>query len=304
MGSDSVARYGAVGRTDALDFLPKALVIEEDDPSHPHYVVHEDRRKIDLQMVRSMVNGSPIPPIEVSIVGKGKDRYTRVDDGRCRVRHLRVANEQLVEMGMPERTIQATITRGDPNRVRVISNAKRRKDNPLLMAREFADAVGRGRSEAETRDDLGISRPHAERLKALLQTDVEVQRAIGSGQVPLVFVDEVVGKPIPKQLAALEKVLASGAKGQRARATARATVNGDDRPVIVYRKPADAVYEKLASVLPPRESAIVRFLRGDHTAADAHPDLRAALEKIGWKAPKSKGGKGGSEAASEGDAAA
>jgi hypothetical protein len=283
---------------------PDNLVIREDDPEHPAYEMHEDRRLIDPVMLAAMLEfGVEERTIQIERDGD----KAAVDAGRRFVRTARAANKIRREQGKPIFTVKCADTT-NPGLACSLENAYRLENNPWLAATEYAarlaDLSGDTRLAklaCGIRDDRT-----AERYAKILKAHKSVKVAVAGGKITLATLDADSGsildlshkdqeKAISTYLAAADTAASTGKtlRGKEAKAAAKAAAEG--KSVDETKKAAETVkatkramtledwIEALADATRDGSEigALVRWLA---TRDDAHltliPETAAIVAKI------------------------
>lgn len=232
MSSKSARAYGSLTRSDVFILDPRKVVIEEDDPSHPDYSLHEPRRKINPRML-SLIRRKGADAIgEIGVKLKKLDdgrTITVAKDGRKRLRHARIVlREKLEAMGVNPDTFEPS--EGDPLPLAVravprkddastqIFNAYSQKDPPLMVAAKVAEYEANGVPLDEIEILVNRSPSQIANYRKLWGDGcAELKTALHADKITFNFALKLCNKSHDKQREALAKL---GERGKKLRGQA------------------------------------------------------------------------------------
>ena len=251
MSSKTAQAYGALARSDVFLIDPRKVVIEEDDPSHPDYQLHEPRRKIQERELRLIRQKGAKALGEVRVKTKKLDDGSSVvvmRDGRTRIRHARVVlREKLEAMGADYDTFEPSkddplplmvraVPEDDPDATQIL-NAYAKKDPPLMIAAKV-DEYFRNNVPVE---QIGVlvnrsAKSIASYRKLWTDAIQPVKDALHEDRISFNVAVELADKSAQGQADALARILERGAK--RGRAARDAAAGKDETPAPRFRAPA------------------------------------------------------------------
>lgn len=308
MSSKQRAILGSEGAEEVLRLDPLTIIIREDNPDHPQYALHTERRVIDPAMLATMVRRGCKRVCEIHTEGKGDATIKVMDEGRRRLRHLVRANEIRVERGLKPFRIRCVMT-SDPRGTMIIGNHHAMEENPMVDAELFCATLAECASMTEAMEDFGIKDVRtANTYMALVKADASVRKAVREGKITIATLNESgwLDKTADEQRAAVgvylaaAPVAADGAaaaplRGAQARQAAKAALEGKSAAEVAEAAKAPVIRIRskalLASMVKELDAdtttgALMRWCLGDDTALDTMPDARAAALRAGWKGPR------------------
>lgn len=181
MAKNSVAAYGAAGKTNLLSFDPDKLVLVSDE-KHPLYDPRIDL-PLSEEMVLSIMLKGVVEPI---IVWKDPETGdTVVVDGRQRVKNAREANKRLRRQKEEPKQILACVERGKPQAlmaVMAVANFHQAL-SPIEKARLAQRLLEAGYTDDQLPVLLHCSASTVKNLLALLECSAAVRSAVEKGEI-------------------------------------------------------------------------------------------------------------------------
>jgi len=209
MAKNSIAAYGAQGKTNVLMFDPEDVLLVT-DPKHPLF---DERVNMPLSegLVRNIMCYGVLEPI---IVRKNPDTgVTEVVVGRQRVKAVREANKRLRERGEEPLSIPATVKRAEDSTlagILVSENEQREADTPLGRARKMQRLLDMGKTEDDLTIIFGFSKNTIKNTLALLECCADVKKAVDSGAIGVSVAYELSKLDPEEQRKTLDKMLKAG----------------------------------------------------------------------------------------------
>lgn len=266
MAKNSIAAYGAVGKSNVLFFEPEKLTLVTDEKS----ALYDERvhLEVDESLVLSIIAQGIIEPV---VVRKNPESgATEVVAGRQRVKAAIEANRRLKKQGSKQVIhVPATVRRGAGDEasfdVMVAENEVRKADSPLVRANKMRRAIERGRTEAQIATIFGCSVATVKNLLGTLEASAPVRKALEAGTIAASDAYRLSKLEVPEQKEKLAELVkrAPKVKGKR-------------------RKAGDGKRARAATGL--RAVAEVTALRTDLEKVEAirENDRRVALAVLAW----------------------
>lgn len=262
---DFTTKSGALSRQTAFCFDPFALVIVEEDPTHPLFDERATQSPPE-SFINSVIVSGVVTSIEVRKAGEKKGiAVNEVVDGRQRVQGARIATTRMLrfaelakkgapmdriakEFGIDVETAEIWLEafkdrsweRYTVNGVRVSGNAQKMRtlvvelneqrveDGPLVKAKKYARLLENGVQEHRARIAAGVSKSQAKGYLALLECSAPVQRAVELGKVAATVATKLAALAPEEQPRALEEMIAAGAtKGHAAKRAVEQAARGE-----------------------------------------------------------------------------
>lgn len=287
MRKEQLNKFGDDATTfDGIRKDPHKITIAEDAPDHPHFDRHTVRRKISRWLVESIKKKGVLAPVMIYVDG---DTCTAAD-GRRRIRHARVASDELVAEGKKPLVIRC-IPVNDPADARRIANRFRMSESPMAEAHDLADIMAAtGATEYddaavnEAAAELGVTKKRARTLLLLLKLTPELQAKVDAKEIPVDVALRLGKRPQAVQRATVADLDATEATGPEARAKAHEVVAPK------YRMMSGKKVEALAAHLPndPMISELVGVLLGKVRPEDVKQSWLKEALALAFP-PKAKG---------------
>lgn len=244
MAKNSIAAYGAAGKTNLLYFDPETLVLVTDKTS-PLY----DERvhlPVDEMMAHNIDYQGITTPIEISKNPETGD--VEVVLGRQRVKACRLANAWRKERGAPPRQVPAVVYKGKREHAldAIISeNEHRRADTPLGRAEKMRQLMALGRGEDQVAMIFNCKVATVRSTLALLECCADVQKAVDSGKVPVTHAVKLARlKPDAQREKVRELVSVADLKKGHEKSRAQREIMGDSEPRMKTRKQINTELER------------------------------------------------------------
>jgi len=232
-----VQRTGAVRRMDLLAFDPETLYIENDDKESPYYdgrAVTIDRSMVESIKMLGITN--PIRVVEEDADENGVSRMI-VLDGRNRVRHARIANQEFKAEGSETRVlVSAQVARSTAvtlNAMMIASNHFRRESTVMEKVGQLARHLEMGGTPTSASLSFGVSLNCIYQWQRLLSCSPATQKAVNNGLIPIEAAKLLCKLDRAKQAEAVAEMTKDGTvatKGKKAQAAASKAAGKRPRP--------------------------------------------------------------------------
>ncbi|SMG00354.1 ParB/RepB/Spo0J family partition protein [Burkholderia singularis] len=279
MAKNSIDAYGAIGKSNVLNFDPEDLVLIT-DPNHALF----DRRALmpfdEATVLNIMAEGVTQSITITKDVETGK---TIVVDGRRRVINAREANRRLVAMGLqpwrvpalPRRDGLAALTS-----IMVSANEIRRADSPINRAEKMARMRQQGRTNEEIGRSFGIKPESVDGQLRILDCCEAVRIAVESDEITATHALRLAKLPPERQREKVRALIAAaeGKKGHERSRAQKAALTGDAAPRMRTRKQIAA---ELANATGERAEALrwVLNLDGETPTVDAADSRQMSIDE-------------------------
>lgn len=182
MARDTRKAHGAAGKKDLLLFDPEDVKLVTDEKHHLYDArVHDEP---DEAFIAGCDHRGVVEPI---IVSKDPETgETLCEDGRKRVKGLRIANRRRKKRGEVPWRIEAKVVRGkagDAMGRMVMLNEHRTADTPLNKAHKASRMLELGLTEEEVARDFGVSVSTIHNLIKILDAPAAVRNAVEAGKI-------------------------------------------------------------------------------------------------------------------------
>jgi hypothetical protein len=281
---------------------------------HPLWHPRQDD-PVDEALVTSIMGGwrkgSCVLVRDDNVQSNGKRRLTLVDacrrtvNGREAQRRLRAAGILVATKDNPGANLYVEIEwfKGSDAEL-LLERLRRNREDPLKLADRpsvlaaTAMQLAALHASSEAIADVmpkGVGRREVEALLDWPNLLAEVAARFDAGEAPLVFLRAVLDVPRDEQGAALEKLLASGAKSASGatKVLRREERAANHKPMVRVRPKRffGALAERLKTVEPERMplvplDVVVRFLAGDDAALVGYESIKEVAAAAGWKPAK------------------
>jgi len=291
MRKEQLTKFGTDATTfDGIRKDPHKITIAEDAPDHPHFARHTVRRKISRWLVESIKKKGVLAPVLIYVDG---DTCTAAD-GRRRIRHARVASDELVAEGKKPLIVRC-IPVNDPADARRVANRFRMSESPMAEAHDLADILNAaGATEHDESSvnqaaaELGITKARAGQLLLLLKLTPELQEKVDAKEIPVDVALRLGKKSQAVQRATVADLDAAVATGPEARTKAHEVV--PPKPRMMSGKRVEVLATHLAT--DPLLSELLGVLLGKVKPEDVtNATLKKAVELA--FAPKTKAAESG-----------
>ena len=160
----------------------------DDGPEHDRYDCRIEDKSVDEDMVQGMMKHGVIQAIVVERSKEQPELGAIVVAGRRRVRHLRIANDRLVKLGMEPLRIPVVLRRGDEHEmlaVQAIENEHRRASSPVERARMMLRLANAEMSYKEIGQKFAVTATTVRNHLNLLEMDRSVHTAVDGGKLSM-----------------------------------------------------------------------------------------------------------------------
>ncbi|HEY0955799.1 MAG TPA: hypothetical protein VGE36_13625 [Roseateles sp.] len=230
MAKNSIAVYGAEGKSNLLFFDPDKLTLVT-DPTHPLYDERALRPFSEAMVLNIMALGVFQP---VVITKDAETGSVLVAAGRGRIINCREANRRLRARGEEPLQVPAVVRRADSDGlagVMVAENELRENDTPLNRARKMQRFIDRGRGHDAIAIIFGCSEATVKNTLALLDAPAVVRQAVEAGDITMAHAKALAKLPPATQREKVTELKAVGAKTTgHARAKAQREVIAPNAP--------------------------------------------------------------------------
>lgn len=247
-------------RFDAYWIAPEKLKLILDKAS-PFYQSRAEEPP-DAGLVLSMKRGGFLANQAISVFKDGPDLC--VLDGRRRTTAAVEANRQLVAENREPLRVAVILkkgTEGELYAVQAAANENRSDVSDVERAKEISKLMAYGKTVEEAGEVLGFNKAKAQRILALLDCAVPVQRAVEAKQIPATAAVKLAKLDRKEQVVELEKLIAeSGGERVRGARVAKAVRKATGAAALAERPSRKAIQAMLDhKALPDAAKAALRW---------------------------------------------